>query len=87
MQFLIESSSYMQNLFKGKITKRCYQNFDKDKIKFDFKSKSSQSQKQKHCNDPDPNVSLEHFPKIVNSLLDGHALFKSFNKKTNIFSS
>ena len=30
---------------------------------------------------------MEHFLKIVHTLLDRHALFKSFNKKPNIYSS
>ena len=42
---------------------------------------------QKHCNNPDPNVSTEHFLKIVIALLDRHAPFKTFNKKPNIDSS
>ena len=42
---------------------------------------------QKHCNNHDPNVSMEHFLTIVRALLGRHASCKSFNKKTNIYSS
>ena len=38
-------------------------------------------------NNPGPNISMKHFLKIVNVLLDRHATFKSFNKKTNIYGS
>ena len=40
---------------------------------------------QKQCNNPDPNVSMEHFLKIVHTLLDRHAPFKYFLKKPNIY--
>ena len=36
IQFLIESSSYMHNSSKEKITKRWYKKFDKEKFKSDF---------------------------------------------------
>ena len=42
-----------------KITKRCYNKFDKEK----FKSDLGKVNWQKHCNSPDPNVSMEHFSK------------------------
>ena len=42
---------------------------------------------QKHCYIHDPNVSMEHFLKIVHTLLDRHAPCKSFNKKLSIYSS
>ena len=47
----------------------------------------SSSNCQEHCNNPDPNVFMEHFLKIVHTLLDGHAPLKSINKKPNIYSS
>ena len=66
-----------------KITKRCYKKFDKGKFKSDLRKVS----RQKHCNYPDPNVSMKHFLKIVHTLLERHAPFKSFNKKASIYSS
>ena len=83
IQFLVELFSFMDNSSKEKITKRCFKKFDKEKFKSDWGTVNS----QKHCNNPDPNVSMEHFLKIVHALLDRHAPFKSFNKKPNIYSS
>ena len=68
----------MLNSFKEKITKRCCKNFDKERSKFDL----GKVNWQKHCNDPDPNVSMKHFIKIVNTLLDRHAPFNFLKKKT-----
>ena len=62
---------------------RCYKKFDKEK----FKSDLGKLNWQKHCNDPSPNFSMEHSLKIFHARLDRHAPFKSFNKKTNIYSS
>ena len=73
----------MHNSSKEKITKRCYKKFDKEKFKFDL----GKVNWQKNCNNPGPNVSMEHFRKIVHMLLDKHVPFKSFNKKPNIYSS
>ena len=72
----------MHNSSKQKITKKCYKKFDKEK----FKSDLGKVNWQKHCNNPDPNVSMEHFLKIVRALLDRHTPFKSFNKKANLYS-
>ena len=83
IQFLVELFSFMDNSSKEKITKRCFKKFDKEKFKSDWGTVNS----QKHCNNPDPNVSMEHFLKIVHALLDRPAPFKSFNKKPNIYSS
>ena len=83
IQSLVEPSSFMHNSSKEKITKRCYKKFDKEKFKSDLRKVNW----QKHCNNPDPNVSMEHFLKIVIALLDRHAPFKTFNKKPNIDSS
>ena len=82
-QFLVEPSSFMHNSSKEKITKRCFKKLDKKK----FKSNLGKVNWKKHCNNPDPNVSMEHFLKIVHALLDRLAPFKSFNKKPNIYSS
>ena len=77
------TSSFMHNSSKEKITKICYKKFDKEK----FKSGLGKVSWQKHSNNSDPNVSMEHFLKIVHVLLDRHTPFKSFNnKKTNIYS-
>ena len=57
--------------------------YDKEK----FKSGLGKVNWQKHCNSPDPNVSMEHFLKIIKAFLGRHAPFKSFNKKLNIYSS
>ena len=73
----------MHNSSKEKITKRCYKKFDKEKFKCDLRKVNW----QKHCSNPDPNVSIEHFLKIVHALLSKHALFNSFNKEPNIYSS
>ena len=78
IQFLVELFSFMDNSSKEKITKRCFKKFDKEKFKSDWGTVNS----QKHCNNPDPNVSMEHFLKIVHALLDRHAPFKSLKKKT-----
>ena len=83
IQFLVETSSFMHSSSKEKITKRCYMKFDKEKIKSDL----GKVNWQEHCNNPDPNVSMEHFLKIVHLLLDRHTPFESFNKKPNINSS
>ena len=83
IKFLVEPSSFMHSSSKEKITKRCYMKFDKEKIKSDL----GKVNWQEHCNNPDPNVSMEHFLKIVHLLLDRHTPFKSFNKKPNINSS
>ena len=52
--------------------KRSYKNFDKlqfraDLIKFNWDS---------FCHDPNPNVTLEHFLKIIEKLLHKHAPYK-----------
>ena len=78
-QFLVEPSYYMHNSSKEKITKRCYKRFDKEK----FKSDLGKVNWQKQCNNPDPNFSMEH----IHMLLDRHALFKSFHKRSNIYRS
>ena len=78
-QFLVEPSYYMHNSSKEKITKRCYKRFDKEK----FKSDLGKVNWQKQCNNPDPNFSMEH----IHTLLDRHALFKSFHKRSNIYRS
>ena len=83
IQFLVEPSSYVHNSSKEKISKRCYNKFDKE----NFKSDLGKVYWQKHCNNLDPNVSIEHFLKIDHTLLGRHAPFKSFNKKPNIYSS
>ena len=83
IQFLVQPFSFMHNSSKEKITKRCYKKFDKGK----FKSDLGKVNWQKHCNNSGPNVSMEHFLKIVHALLGRHAPFKSFNKKPNIYSS
>ena len=83
IQFLVQPFSFMHNSSKEKITKRCYKKFDKGK----FKSDLGKVNWQKHCNNSGPNVSMENFLKIVHALLGRHALFKSFNKKPNIYSS
>ena len=83
IQFLVETSFYMHNSSKEKITKRRYKKFHKEK----FKSDLGKVNWQKHCSKPDPNVFMEHFLKIVPALLDRHAHFQYFNKKPNIYSS
>ena len=55
----------MRNSFNEKINKRCYKNFDKEKLKFDL----GKVNWQKHFNDSDSNVSMEHFLKVVKTLL------------------
>ena len=76
IQFLVESSSYMHNSSKEKITKRCYKKFDKRKTQIWLRKSIGKSVVTTLTQMFLWNI----FLKIVHPLLDIHAPFKSFNK-------
>ena len=70
IQFLIEPSKFTKKSPQMVYRERCYKNFDKLYFRADLMKVNWGS----FCDDPDPHSAVEHFLKIVENLLDKHAL-------------
>ena len=73
IQFLIEPLDFSEKSSKIVNRQRCYKNFDKLKFKTDLVKINWDG----FCLNSNPNDALAHFLKIINKLLDKHALYKT----------
>ena len=73
IQFLIEPLDFSEKSSKIVNRQRCYKNFDKLKFKTDLVKINWDG----FCLNSNPNNALAHFLKIINKLLDKHALYKT----------